>query len=58
MNTAKFPYPFPTTANRWKNKIEWLRENIGILGEDWDFHEARFWFKTEQERLLFVLRWP
>lgn len=57
MNTEKFQYPVPTTASVWEQQIDWMHEHIGVNGEDWDYYKTQFWFKTEQDRILFVLRW-
>ena len=57
MNTKKFKYSYPTRASLWEQQVDWLKENFGTIGENWDYSRTRFWFKTEQDKLWFLLRW-
>jgi hypothetical protein len=57
MNIKKFQYSYPTRASLWERQVDWMYKNIGILGEDWDYRKTTFWFTTEQDKVLFILRW-
>lgn len=66
----KFPYSVkvpPVTDNVWIGKYfvkgmyhphrEWCRINIGPLGEQWDFKLWNFYFASERDMVMFLLRW-
>ena len=45
---------------RWKGGItKWLLENIGIVNQDWEYswYLNELWFKSEEDRVKFILRW-
>jgi hypothetical protein len=49
----------------WQQMIEWCVETFGPTPEDgvwtpgarWYSNNAKFWFRKEQDRTMFVLRW-
>jgi len=56
-----FPYSVHISSKvRWKGGItKWLLENIGISARDWDYswYKNELQFKTEEDRVKFILRW-
>lgn len=52
-----FKYNCYVTARTWPEQIRWLLENLGPIGENWEYHRSEVWFKTEEERTMFLLRW-
>ena len=55
--TAKFDYSAYTRTPVFNHQAHWLRETLGEQGQRWEYSRAKFYFKTEQDYLLFVLRW-
>ena len=41
------------TNDQWN----WLCDNVGIPQKDWVVRKGAVWFKQEQHRTLYVLRW-
>lgn len=58
MNGQKFPYAYECSTREWEDQIRWLEEHYGDIGIGWDYYKVRFYFKTEQDRTMFGLRWP
>lgn len=54
---AKFDYSAYIRASEWNHQVHWLRETMGQQGRRWEYSQTKFYFKTEQDYLLFVLRW-
>ena len=54
---GNFGYSAYTRASEGNHQVHWLRETMGEQGRRWDYSQAKFYFKTEQDYLLFVLRW-
>lgn len=42
-------------AGLWETQVEWLAENIGEVGDRWDYYYGRFWFVDERDLLYFKL---
>jgi hypothetical protein len=40
---------------RWKERVSWLLDNYGPIGERWDYNGGLFWFKTGKDKMLFVV---
>ena len=40
----------------WDSQIIWLNGAIGIIGEDWDYHNLRFYFKTATDKTAYILK--
>lgn len=38
---------------------KWLLENIGIVNQDWEYqwYRSKMHFKTEEDKVKFILRW-
>ena len=51
--------------DEWANMVTWCVETLGPTSKDgvftpgsrWYVNNAKFWFRSEQDQLLFVLRW-
>lgn len=53
----RFPHRVATTARTWEDQVDWCTENFGLYMEGWDYTGAHFYFRTEADKLLFILRW-
>jgi hypothetical protein len=40
---------------RWKERVTWLLENYGPIGERWDYNGGLFFFLTEKDKMIFVV---
>jgi hypothetical protein len=57
--------PGGITGNNWRVLIEWCEGNFGPIAESgvwepngrWYANNAKFWFRDENDRTLFLLRW-
>jgi hypothetical protein len=51
--------------NNWRNMIEWCVEVFGPSakmgvwqpGSRWYANNAKFWFREEEDAIMFILRW-
>lgn len=50
--------------NKWNEIVDWCYDTFGIQGDAWDnklglwyFNNSTFWFRNEDDRTIFVLRW-
>lgn len=57
VHAAKFPFRTQAQTSLWESQVEWCDENFGPYMEGWDYTGTRFYFKTESDLLLFMLRW-
>ena len=54
-----------SNSDIWNSMVEWCVNTFGPtskngvweLGGRWYVNNTRFWFRDEQDQLLFVLRW-
>ena len=60
----KFPYSHKESLDvgdpspRWvSDQDAWMIENFGRRGDKWDWHRGSFYFKSEADKLAFILRW-
>lgn len=53
----KFQYSQQVYNTSWDDQVIWLNRCIGKMGVEWDYFNLRFYFKTQQDKLAFVLRW-
>ncbi len=52
-------------AHLWPDMMAWVVETLGPSADDgvwtpgysWYANNARFWFRNEQDAMLFILRW-
>lgn len=59
------PYQIPEPySNMWKDMFNWCEEKFGTAGDPWANETARwyansgkFWFKNDDDHILFLLRW-
>lgn len=35
----------------------WLNDNFGVIQEEWMYFSREFYFKSERQKILFMLRW-
>ena len=55
--------PSGLKGNSWKTYMDWCEEQFGPRTEIWDggnrwhANNAKFWFRDESDRMLFLLRW-
>lgn len=57
--------PYATPHPGWLDMMEWCVETFGPSAEmgvwepgaAWYANNAKFWFRNEQDRIMFVLRW-
>ena len=64
-NQPKWPYwvqPLNYSTKEWNEIGEWLLDTLGYSG--WPVEHARwvgsnqkYWFRDEQDRTMFILRW-
>ena len=47
--------PIRINGNRWGPIFDWLQENIGW--ENYNSTGNTFWFNSEQDAVLFALKW-
>lgn len=53
----KFKYSqIVSDAFDWDSQIIWLNSSMGTIGEDWDYSNLRFFFKSETDKLAYILR--
>jgi hypothetical protein len=57
-----FPYcvPYPRTGNWycvWRELSSWMTDNFGKCAVNWEYMDEKFWFKTAEDKTLFLLRW-
>lgn len=52
-----FKFNCYVTARTWPEQIRWLLEILGPIGDKWEYHRSEVWFKTEEDRIMFLLRW-
>lgn len=43
-------------ASTWREMSNWCTDVYGPVGE-WEFFDDAFQFKTEKDKMLFILRW-
>lgn len=59
--SKQYPYSvkYPRTANWWGRdwglRSSWCTDAFGI--GNWEYDHEHFMFKTEEDKLMFVLRW-
>jgi hypothetical protein len=41
--------------SRWKERVSWLLQHYGPIGERWDYNGGLFSFLTEKDKMLFVV---
>lgn len=55
----------PNNSNAWNEMMAWMIKQFGPSADDgvwtpdmrWYANNAKFWFRNEQDLLLFVLKW-
>lgn len=50
-----FRYSVPAKATGWEVQMDWLEGNFGQIGDGWDYYRSHFWFRTEKDKLVFIL---
>jgi hypothetical protein len=61
--TRVFPYcvSFPRTDDwwngEWRDISNWCSETIGGVVTHWEYMDKCFWFKREEDKTLFLLKW-
>jgi hypothetical protein len=57
------------TDHPWPEVVEWCEQNVGNWNEGWHrepqdiaavtvgYNKTRYFFKTEQDRTMFILKW-
>lgn len=61
----QLPEMYHQVQQTWNNMIEWCVETFGPTpidgiwtpGSRWYTNNAKFWFRNEADRTLFVLKW-
>jgi len=62
---ARYLTVHPTNGAKWNDMMEWMVKTFGPTAHDgvwtpgmrWYANNAKFWFRNEQDRMLFVLKW-
>lgn len=49
-------YPVSQLSDLWE-KVNWCEKTYDLGKYYWDYVTMRFVFKTEEDRMLFLLRW-
>lgn len=55
MNLAKFPYKAKIRDANGIQTFLWLMENVGL--SDYSYREGEYFFKREEDAIMFKLRW-
>ena len=50
-----FPYGVPGKFT--KEELQWLYQNLGMQKFDWYLIGGKFWFRHQEDALMFALRW-
>lgn len=51
-------YPSLDAINRWVDLVDEMKTWCYInFSDEWGYDKYGFWFKTEQDKLLFTLKW-
>ena len=62
IGTLVYPYSveFKRTKGwydgRWAEISNWLNDTMGDI-PDWEYMDEHFWFKKEEHKTLFLMRW-
>lgn len=51
--------------DRWESMVEWCTHTFGAtpsdgvwtVDMDWYINNAKFWFRSEEHRAMFILKW-
>lgn len=62
---ARYLTVHPLNGARWNDMMEWMVKTFGPTAHDgvwtpgmrWYANNAKFWFRNEQDKMLFVLKW-
>ena len=57
MGLEGFPYSVLSNTLWWADQFVWIHDHIGEAGVDWQYHKVRWYFKREQDKVLFLLKW-
>ena len=41
--------------DKWKLEVAWLLDHFGPIGERWDYNGGLFFFKTDKDKMIFVI---
>jgi hypothetical protein len=55
----RYPYKwyYSPQGSEFNNVMKWTYETYGFPGDRWDCHGGSMMFSTEEDALLFTLRW-
>jgi hypothetical protein len=62
---ARYLTVHPTNGWHWNEMMAWMIETFGPTAHDgvwtpnmrWYANNAKFWFRNEKDRTMFILRW-
>ncbi len=62
---ARYLTVHPTNGWHWNEMMEWMVTTFGPTAHDgvwtpsmrWYANNAKFWFRNEKDRTMFILRW-
>ena len=52
----EFSYHSESYMFGYYDRSDWVEEHIGVLGKDFYYLMGRWWFVTEEDLLMFLLR--
>ena len=44
------------SADEFVDQCMWLTNSVGKFGEDWTYHQSKFWFKNDEDLSAFKIR--
>lgn len=45
------------SSRDFRHQAQWVIDNLGPQGIRWEYSQTKYYLKTEQDKLLFLLRW-
>jgi hypothetical protein len=62
---ARYLTVHPDNGRQWNEMMDWMVETFGPSADDgvwtprmrWYANNSKFWFRNEEDRTLFILRW-
>ena len=55
--TFRYEDQFSKSMSEHREKIDWCYENIGKENIDWSYDDVAFYFRHEEHKSWFLLRW-
>ena len=55
--TFRYEDMFDKNLAEHREKLDWCRKNIGVEGTDWFYDDVAFYFRLEEHKSWFLLRW-